>query len=195
MEKSGQQSFIDFFMTIRYNTIRGEKMILQYFVTETATERKIPIEIDRATDADLAGTKSCWQTDWTSEFISDPDLEKYAAKTEDGEIVALGAYRETPESMFVYIEYIESHPDSNPTLVSHRKYGDIGRMMIAFGIQLSIDSGKNGVVTFEAKTDELARHYISDFGAVRIFSKQSGGPIMLMIADNAALTIFNTYLS
>lgn len=195
MEKSGQQSFIDFFMTIRYNTIRGEKMILQYFVTETATERKIPIEIDRATDADLAGTKSCWQTDWTSEFISDPDLEKYAAKTEDGEIVALGAYRETPESMFVYIEYIESHPDSNPTLVSHRKYGDIGRMMIAFGIQLSIDSGKNGVVTFEAKTDELARHYINDFGAVRIFSKQSGGPIMLMIADNAALTIFNTYLS
>ena len=138
-------------------------MILQYFVTETATERKIPIEIDRATDADLAGTKSCWQTDWTS--------------------------------MFVYIEYIESHPDSNPTLVSHRKYVDIGRMMIAFGIQLSIDSGKNGVVTFEAKTDELARHYISDFGAVRIFSKQSGGPIMLMIADNAALTIFNTYLS
>ena len=155
-------------------------MILQYFVTETATERKIPIEIDRATDADLAGTKSCWQTDWTSEFIGDPDLEKY---------------RETPESMFVYIEYIESHPDSNPTLVSHRKYVDIGRMMIAFGIQLSIDSGKNGVVTFEAKTDELARHYISDFGAVRIFSKQSGGPIMLMIADNAALTIFNTYLS
>lgn len=56
-------------MTIRYNTIRGEKMILQYFVTETATERKIPIEIDRATDADLAGTKSCWQTDWTSKRI------------------------------------------------------------------------------------------------------------------------------
>ena len=56
-------------------------MILQYFVTETATERKIPIEIDRATDADLAGTKSCWQTDWTSEFIGDPDLEKYAAKS------------------------------------------------------------------------------------------------------------------
>ena len=68
-------------------------------------------------------------------------------------------------------------------------------MMIAFGIQLSIDSGKNGVVTFEAKTDELARHYIRDFGAIRIFSKQSGGPITLMIADQAALTLFNTYLS
>lgn len=170
-------------------------MILQYFVTETATEERFPIDIDRATDADLACTKASWQTDWTSEFISNPDLEKYAAKTAEGEIVALGAYRETPESMFVYIEYVESHPESNPTITNHRKYADIGRMMIAFGIQLSIDSGKNGVVTFEAKTDELAKHYIRDFGAVRIFSKQSGGPIMLMIADNAALTLFNTYLS
>ena len=97
--------------------------------------------------------------------------------------------------MFVYIEYIESHPESNPTLAEKRKYLGIGRMMIAFGIQLSIDSGKNGVVTFEAKTDELAKHYICDFGAIQVFAKQSGGPIMLMIADNAALSLFNTYLS
>ena len=170
-------------------------MILQYFVTETATQQKIPIEIDYAAPSDLASTKTYWQTDWTSEFISDPDLEKYAAKTDAGEIVALGAYRETANGMFVYIEYVESHPESNPTLTAHRKYADIGRMMIAFGIQLSIDSGRNGVVTFEAKTDELARHYIKDFGAVRVFSKTSGGPIMLMIADNAALNLFNTYLS
>ena len=47
----------------------------------------------------------------------------------------------------------------------------------------------------EAKTDELAKHYIRDFGAIQVFAKQSGGPIMLMIADNAALSLFNTYLS
>lgn len=58
--------------------------------------------------------------------------------------------------MFVYIQYIESHPASNPTLTPKKKYLNIGRMMVAFGIQLSIDSGKNGVVTFEAKTTELA---------------------------------------
>lgn len=170
-------------------------MVLQYFITEAITGRKIPIAIDHATTADLSSTKNFWQTDWTSEFISDSDLGKYAAKTSDGEIVALGAYRETTNSMFVYIEYIESQPESNPTLTDHRKYADIGRMMIAFGIQLSIDSGRNGVVTFEAKTDELARHYIKDFGAIRVFSKISGGPIMLMIADSAALNLFNTYLS
>ena len=149
-------------------------MTLQYFVTASDTGNRIPIEVDKSTPADLAATKESWQTDWTSEFIGDPALEKYTAKTENGEIVALGAYRETESSMFVYIEYIESHPKSNPTLTIQKKYLGIGRMMIAFGIQLSIDSGKNGVVTFEAK---------------------SGGPIMLMLADNAALSLFNTYLS
>lgn len=170
-------------------------MFLQYYVTDSATGKQVNIEIEAASQADLDVTRNGWQTDWTSEFISDPALEKYTAKTEAGEIVALGAYRETETSMFVYIEYIESHPESNPTLTAKRKYLDIGRMMIAFGIQLSIDSGKNGVVTFEAKTDELAKHYIRDFGAVRVFAKQLGGPIMLMIADNAALSLFNTYLS
>ena len=42
-------------------------------------------------------------------------------------------------------------------------------MMIAYGIQLSIDSGHGGIVTFEAKTDELYEHYIKDFHAVPIF--------------------------
>lgn len=117
-------------------------MTLQYFVTASDTGNRIPIEVDKSTPADLAATKESWQTDWTSEFIGDPALEKYTAKTENGEIVALGAYRETESSMFVYIEYIESHPESNPTLTIQKKYLGIGRMMIAFGIQLSIDSGK-----------------------------------------------------
>ena len=68
-------------------------MILQYFVTASDTGNKIPVEIEKSTSADLAATKESWQTDWTSEFIGDPALEKYTAKTESGEIVALGAYR------------------------------------------------------------------------------------------------------
>ena len=38
-------------------------MILQYFVTEEASGKIVPIEIDRATTADLATTKSCWQSE------------------------------------------------------------------------------------------------------------------------------------
>ena len=113
-------------------------MILQYFVTASDTGNKVPVEIDRSTPADLIATKEHWQTDWTSDFISDPALEKYTARTESGEIVALGAYRETESSMFVYIEYIESHPESNPTLTAKRKYLNIGRMMIADNAALSL---------------------------------------------------------
>mgnify|MGYP000644643491 FL=1 len=43
------------------------------------------------------------------------------AKTEDGEIIALGAYRVQKGSVAVYIAYIESQPESNPTLVEHKK--------------------------------------------------------------------------
>lgn len=170
-------------------------MILQYFVTEEASGKTIPIEIDRATTADLATTKSCWQSDWTSDFIGDPNLEKYAAKTDEGEIIALGAYKEDESGISVYIVDIEAHPESNPTISQPKKYLGIGRMMIAFGIQLSIDASLGGIVTFAAKTDELLEHYIKDFGAIPIAQPMSGGPKLLMIADESAQEIFSTYLS
>ena len=148
-------------------------MVLQYYVVENATGKQIEIDIESATNEDLTSTKEKWQSDWTSEFIRDPKLEKYAAKTDAGEIVALGAYREDDHGISVFIANIEAHPESNPTISTVRKYVGIGRMMIAYGIQLSIDSGHGGIVTFEAKTDELYDHYIKDFHAVPIFQPHS----------------------
>ena len=156
-------------------------MVLQYYVVENATGKQIEIDIESATNEDLTSTKEKWQSDWTSEFIRDPKLEKYAAKTDAGEIVALGAYREDDHGISVFIANIEAHPESNPTISTVRKYAGIGRMMIAYGIQLSIDSGHGGIVTFEAKTDELYDHYIKDFHAVPIFQPHSGGPKLLML--------------
>lgn len=87
----------------------------------------------------------------------------------------MGAYREDDHGISVFIANIEAHPESNPTISTVRKYAGIGRMMIAYGIQLSIDSGHGGIVTFEEKTDELYDHYIKDFHAVPIFQPHSGG--------------------
>lgn len=170
-------------------------MLLQYFITENATGTVVPIEIVPAVQADLLATKNGWQSDWTSEFIRDPKLEKYVAKTDSGEIVALGAYREDEHGISIFIANMEAHPQSNPTFTVNRKYSGIGRMMIAYGIQLSIDSGHGGVVTFAAKTDELYEHYVHDFHAVPIFQPFSGGPKLLMLADEGAQAIFSTYLS
>ena len=169
-------------------------MILQYYVTDSATGKPVNIDVDVAAKEDLKITKNGWQTVWNTDFILDPQKEKYVAKTEDGEIIALGAYRVREGSVAVYIAYIESQPESNPTLTKRKKYRGIGKAMIAFGIQLSIDANCNGVVVFEAKTDELEQHYIRDFGARPVASLYPDGPKTCMMADQAAKDIFSSYL-
>ena len=56
-------------------------MVLQYYVVENATGKQIEIDIESATNEDLTSTKEKWQSDWTSEFIRDPKLEKYGSMT------------------------------------------------------------------------------------------------------------------
>ena len=88
-------------------------------------------------------------------------------KTDDGELVALAAYQISGRKAYVYILYAESAPANNPVLTrkAERKYCGIGAALIAFGIKFSIDNGCRGDVVFDAKTDELAKHYAEDFGA------------------------------
>lgn len=159
----------------------------------------LPVVIEPATASDLNTTyrSPVWQTDWTSDYLSAPGIEKYAMKTPDGKLVALAAYQIAGRKAYVYILYVESAPHSNPTIAkkSSRKYTGIGAALIAFGIKFSIDSGCRGDVVFDAKTDELAKHYEMDFGAKRIPSASSGGPKRYMLADEDAWALFSKYLS
>lgn len=102
-------------------------MILQYYVIESVTGKHINIEVDAASKDDLEITRGGWQTVWDTDFILDPQKEKYVAKTEEGEIVALGAYRVREGSVAVYIAYIESQPESNPTLTRQRSIRALGK--------------------------------------------------------------------
>ena len=159
----------------------------------------VDVEIVPARAEDIAAThgEPAWQTDWDSAYLSDPTVDKYAMKGPDGELVALAAYQISGRSAYVYILYAESAPHSNPTLSAKpdRKYYGIGSVLIAFGIKYSIDNGCRGDVVFEAKTDELARHYAEDFGARQIPSVTSGGPKRFMLADEGAWALFSNYLS
>ena len=47
---------------------------------------------------------------------------------------------------------------------------------------------------FDAKTDELAKHYAEDFGAMRIPIITNSGPKRFMLADEAAWQLFSKYL-
>ena len=174
-------------------------MVFTPYIIRNADESIIPVVIETASPEDLAVTHQdpVWQTDWESDYLANPAVKKYAMRTLDGELIALAAYQIAGRKAYVYILYVESAPHSNPTLTEKtgRKYYGIGAVLIAFGIKYSIDNGCRGDVVFEAKTDELARHYARDFGAKRIPSQSSGGPKRFMLADEDAWTLFSKYLS
>ena len=158
--------------------------------------RQVPVSVRpmMQADAEVTNLPPIWQTSWTSEYLVEKRFEKYAAKVGD-ELIALGAYEVLENSLVVHIVYMEAHPESNPTLDNGvPKYMGIGRVMIAYGIKLSIDNGFAGDVVLEAKTTSLARHYENDFGAIQLPVFGSSAPRYL-IADEAAKRIFFTYLA
>ncbi len=147
-------------------------MVFAPYIIRNSDGSMIPVAIETASPSDLAVTHHdpVWQTDWESGYLANPAVKKYAMRTLDGELVALAAYQIAGRKAYVYILYVESAPHSNPTLTEKTglKYYGIGAVLIAFGIKYSIDNGCRGDVVFEAKTDELARHYARNFGAKRI---------------------------
>lgn len=168
------------------------------FVILSATGEEMPVRIISAEESDLEATRRAptWQTDWTSDFLSAPTVDKYAVKGPDGELIALAAYQIRGRSAYVYILYAESASASNPTMNSResRKYYGIGEVLIAYGIKYSIDNGCRGDVVFDAKTEELARHYETDFRARRVANLDAGGPKRYMLADEGAWALFSKFL-
>lgn len=164
-----------------------------YFVLDSTGLSQIPATIRPAEPADYFKTvQEHWQTDWMSDFIQQEELEKYTLElTESRELVGLGAYRDMPDGMLVYIEYIESAPGSNPALSVNRKYRGIGAALLAYGIQLSIDYGYGGAIYLKAKTSAIREHYIQDFGAIP-FSRID--PYLLLIDGDAAKSLFTQFL-
>ena len=157
--------------------------------------RQVPVVIEPMTPQDAVSTEEepLWQTSWMSDYLTDPRLERYAARVGD-ELIALAAYEILADALVVHLVYMEAQPESNPTRHGgEAKYTGIGRAMIAYGIKLSIDHGLTGDVVLEAKTTSLAKHYENDFGAIPLPTFCSSAPRYL-IADEAAKRIFLPYL-
>lgn len=191
----GTQKQLPFCCLLWYTFYEVRDVQFKPFVFDSI-DQQIPASIVPMTqvDAELTNLPPVWQTSWTSEYLAKERFEKYAAKVGD-ELIALGAYEILNGSLVVHIVYMEAQPGSNPNLdAGMPKYTGIGRLMIAYGIKLSIDNGFAGDVVLEAKTTELARHYEKDFGAVPLPTFDSSAPRYL-IADEAAKRIFFTYLA
>ena len=172
-------------------------MLFRPFVVDAKSGEKIYVEIVEASEADIVATSKDpkWQTDWSSNYLNSSGIDKFAIKSKEGELIGLGAYEIRGKQTYVFILYAESAPHSNPTMHARRdrKYYGIGRLLIANGIKYSIDNGCRGDVVFDAKTDELAKHYERDFMAKQIF-RGGSGPKRFMLADEDAWRLFSEYL-
>lgn len=187
---------MDFLIEIAYNKNKhcgGIHVKVAYYIIDAASGKPVPAVIRDAEQNDYIRTvQERWQTSWQSEFIQQKSLQKYALEVaETKELIGLGAYRDMPEGVLVYVEYLESAPHSNPTLTGKRKYRGIGAVLLAYGIQMSIDYGYGGAIYLKAKTSEIREHYIRDFGAVP-FSRWN--PYLLLIDGEAARELFFQYL-
>ena len=137
------------------------------FIIKTDGSQNISVKIVRMKKSDAVQTEKepVWQTSWLSDYIQDDVFEKYALKTSNGELVALAAYEILENDVMVHITYIESQPESNPTIVGHsKKYQGIGRVLIAYGIKLSIDHecGGTGVTSsIKARTSGVAVDHVT----------------------------------
>lgn len=173
-------------------------MFFDPYVWDGCSGEKVNAVIEPATreELELTAKEPIWQTDWTSDYLADPSIEKYALKTETQQLIALGAYKIVGRGAYVYIVYLESAPESNPTrtVKFKRRFYGIGEVMLAFGIKFSIDNGCRGDILFEAKTDELAQHYAEDFRAKPVLSLNDGLK-RFMLADEDAWRLFSKYLT
>lgn len=133
-----------------------------------------------------------WQTDWSSPFIQQSHLEKYAmVKTYSKELLGLLACYPQEENNCLRLVYMEAAPNSNPTLVktNQRKYYGIGKCFLAFATMHCLELDLDCTLVFKAKTTELFRHYIRDFGAIPL--RRSGYDLILF--PEYTIPILDTY--
>lgn len=105
-------------------------------------KQQIPVTIEPMTqqDAEVKIARPLWQAPWISEYLADPQFAKYAAKVGD-ESIALGTYEILEKAPVVHIVYMEAQPEPPPTLDKNGpKYTEIGRLLAAYGIKLSMDN-------------------------------------------------------
>lgn len=198
-------AFLDFQPLAYYNEVArnhyrkgaahmANQFFLDLFVVDTATNAKTAVKMLPVTSKDVEQTRKGWQTYWGTAYMRRPNLTNYAMKTGAGELIGLASYELLDDRLVVHIVYMESQPESNPTLTTQKKYSGIGKAIIAYGVKLSVEHGFGGDVILEPKTPELLKHYVKDFGGLRLPNFGNGVPVSVLIADNVAVQLVADYI-
>ncbi|MDO5595054.1 MAG: hypothetical protein Q4G01_09645 [Eubacteriales bacterium] len=167
--------------------------MLDLFVLEAASEKKVSAIVRPATEQDLAATRD-WQTNWKSAFARQLPNRVTLCRTDNRELLGLMSYELDQASLAVELIYLESARHSNANLLhaeggSKRYYG-IAKALFAYAVQTSMDAGFDGVLVFKAKTSELLEYYMKEFGARQVSTYD---PFRLVIWEDAAERIVEEF--
>ena len=167
--------------------------VLHLYVWNADLSEKIDAVIEQATSDDFAKT-TAWQTQWTSPAAGRMPNKVALHRKNTGELLGLMSYALDDKGLAVEIIYIESAEHSNANLLKvkdrKKKYIGIARALFAYAISVSKDAGYDGVLYFKAKTDELRKYYINEFGAIPVGHYD---PYRLVIWEDEAQAIISDY--
>ena len=167
--------------------------MLSLFVFEKESGNKILAEVREATEKDLKLT-SGWQTNWTSDYVLKLPNKVALVRKDNQELLGLMSYVSDGRMLAVEILYIESAAHSNANLLNQKnetkKYLGIAKALFAHAVDVSLKEGFDGVLVFKAKTTELVKYYIEEFGARHVGSYD---PFRLVIWEDAAQSIISYY--
>jgi hypothetical protein len=123
-----------------------------------------------------------WKFDWKSEFLK-PDRYIYKLCITNNAQVLQGliSLSITPDN--VYMHLVENAPFN---VGIDKVYAGVAGNLISFACKLSFQHGKDGFVSFRAKTI-LIDHYVNKLGAIHF------GGNLLILDTKAALNLLNKY--
>ncbi len=167
--------------------------MLDLFVLNAASDERIPIHVDAATEQDLTLTRG-WQTNWTTPFARHLPNKVALRRTDDQELLGLMSYELDEKGLAVEILYMENARHSNANLLhiegKQKRYYGIAKALFAYAVQVSMDAGFDGVLVFRAKTSELLEYYAREFGARQVAAYD---PFRMVIWEDAAERLISEY--
>ena len=112
--------------TLEFKLFVYDRMKQQAFVTAEPMMKQ---------DAAKKSEGPKWQADWNGEYIAKSEFDIYGLKTWPGELVGLGGDEINGDTVTVYVVYMESQAERDPTLFEQPKYHGLRCALIAYGIK------------------------------------------------------------
>lgn len=139
------------------------------FLTDRKSGKEVQTKVSIAKYADVKNLQKLgWNFDWKKPIIEGYEVYKITIFGNDKEIQGLIALKADEDIDAVYVQICESAPHN---IGRQGKYEGIGSHLFAVAAKRSIESGFEGYVYFDAKT-ELIEYYRKIVNAIQIGNSQ-----------------------